>query len=94
MELKPGDYVWVPCEVKPGPFSNERFVRVQSGGEDWVGFVNTMHLKDSSISTGRTEISARVNAVEGGNFTARLPGHAVGNSTQFRGGLSEVASPA
>ena len=47
MALKPGALIWLPCEVKPGPFPNERLVKVASrAGEDWVGFVDVRYLKE------------------------------------------------
>jgi len=39
MSLRPGARIWIPCEVKPGPFSDERMVRVQSQAGEWLGFV-------------------------------------------------------
>src|SRR3989442_4139595 len=30
MSLSVGQYVWIPCEVKPGPFSDQRIVHINS----------------------------------------------------------------
>jgi hypothetical protein len=47
MALKIGTRVWVPCEVKPGPFSDERFVKICVNGENpWLGFVPVDRLKE------------------------------------------------
>lgn len=73
-EVKPGRYVWIACEVKPGPFSNERMVKVVSAsGEEWLGFVPETELKDL-IPSGSTSIRALVIDVHGSHFSARLPG--------------------
>ena len=53
---------WLPCEVRPGPFSNERLVRVPLSGEDWVGFVQDHHLCPP-VQEGRSWV--RVKAPEG-----------------------------
>ena len=89
MDLKPGSIIWVPCEVKPGPFSNERLVRVQSSGESWVGFVDVRCLKDT-VQEGPTSVRARVVSVEKESFTAELPGHSVAASRFFHGSRSNV----
>jgi hypothetical protein len=50
-----GENVCVPCEVKKGPFSDERMVKI---GEA-VAFVNTRFLK-SPIETGKTTVIAQI----------------------------------
>ena len=40
MSLRSGMRIWLPCEVKPGPFSDERMVRVESMGS-WLAFQGT-----------------------------------------------------
>src|SRR5437867_3584700 len=61
ISLKPGRYVWISCEVKPGPFSDERMVKAVSaiGGDAWVGFAPVSALKDPVVS-GATLIKALV----------------------------------
>lgn len=78
MDLKVGDEVWIPCEVKPGPFSDERMVLVEGGDQGpWIGFVNVSALRDAH---GRTFVRAKVSEVGPTSFSARLPGHsAVGH---------------
>ena len=90
MSLKVGAYVWLPCEVKPGPFSNERMVRVASEYGDWVGFVPVTSLKDP-VSQGRTLIPARVLDIQGDRVLATLPGESL-SSTLLVTGLSQVES--
>ena len=77
MTLSVGRAVWVPCELKPGPFSNERLVRVQGGGpESWVGFVPIWYLQEP-VEEGVTKIRAVVVELQGDHFVARVPGHSV-----------------
>ena len=75
MGLSAGASMWLPCEVKPGPFSDERMVLVTGGDSEWLGFVNTRWLKKRSPE-GRDEVLARVVDVDGPTFRARIPGEA------------------
>ena len=79
MNLKPGMVVWIPCEVKPGPFSNERSVLVNTLGNPWVGFVEVTFLQDE-IHAGATRIKGQIAAIKGNNIIVALPGHPVGSS--------------
>lgn len=88
MEFRAGAHIWIPCEVKPGPFSDERLVRVQSDRGEWLGFVNLRSLKDP-IPEGRTQILALVEEVHNGEFSARLPGEAL-RPALFKGPTSKV----
>lgn len=90
MPVEVGAYVWLPCEVKPGPFSNERMVRVASEFGDWVGFVPESSLKDP-VRQGRTLIPALVIDVQGDRLSAMLPGAAL-SSTVLLTTLSQVES--
>jgi len=76
MSLRSGTRIWLPCEVKPGPFSDERMVRVESESGRWLGFVPVAFLREP-IEEGPTFISAVVAEIRGACFTARLPGHPV-----------------
>ena len=76
MALALGATVWIPCEVKPGPFSNERLVRVDGRPEPWVGFVPVWYLREP-LDHGATEVRAVVAALHDDRFLARIPGHAV-----------------
>lgn len=84
MQLRPGVRIWIPCEVKPGTFSHERMVRVETGAGEWLGFVDVGLVKDREIAEGATFVLATVEQVVGERFTARLPGHAV-RSMLFEG---------
>ena len=90
MGLQIGDQVWLPCEVKPGPFSDERLVRVQTENVEWLGFVPVFALKDS-ITQGNTFIRASIVEVAGDRFMAKLPGHPITTSL-FQGLVSKVES--
>lgn len=76
MVLSPGTSMWLPCKVKPGPFSDERMVLVNGEDGEWGGFVNTRWLKKRH-SVGEDEVLARVVAVDGPTFRARIPGEAL-----------------
>jgi hypothetical protein len=88
MALQAGTKVWLPCDVKPGPFSDERLVLVCDGGREWMGFVPENRLREP-ISEGRTSVLASVVSVLGEKFQARLPGSAL-MSTLFEGLVSRA----
>lgn len=84
MSLSVGQYVWIPCEVKPGPFSDERLVRVNSPVVDsavtvWTGFVPAARLREP-IEAGSTGVTAIVVDVSDDRFLAQLVGDAFSNS--------------
>ena len=89
VDLPIGSRMWLPCEVKPGPFTNERMVLVQGEGNPWFGFVNTLWLKDGN-DEGADEVLAKVVEVTKDRFRARIPGSAP-QSTLFEGRLERVA---
>ena len=78
-----GARMWLPCEVKPGPFPDERMVLVKADGSEWFGFVNVRWLKNS-IEDGANDVLARVVNIEGPIFSALIPGNAP-NSGLFEG---------
>ena len=88
MTLDAGDIVWIPCEVKPGPFSDERGVRLSSPFMEWVGFVPVVYLLDP-ILEGETKIRAVVVDVQNDRFSARIPGE--GTSSTLYGELISKA---
>ena len=75
--------MWLPCEVKPGPFADERMVLVIADDSEWFGFVNVRWLKKQG-SEKQDEVQARVVDVEGHTFRARIPGNAL-QSELFQG---------
>jgi hypothetical protein len=90
VQVEVGAYVWLSCEVKPGPFSDERMVRVASETGYWVGFVPASCLKDP-VREGRTSIPALVIDVQGDRLSAMLPGASL-SSTLLVTALSRVES--
>ena len=78
MKLDVGNIVWVPCEVKPGPFSSERRVRISSPVGEWIGFVPVQYLHEPIVE-GRTTVRVRVVGVQGESFSARVPGQSITN---------------
>lgn len=89
MQLRAGVRIWIPCEVKPGPFSDERMVRVETQAGEWLGFVDVGLLQDREVAEGKTSVLATVESVGSGRFTARLPGHAV-RSLLFEGSTDKA----
>ena len=83
MSLSPGASMWLPCEVKAGPFSDERMVLVIADDSEWFGFVNVRWLKKKGLED-QDEVLARVVDVEGPTFRARIPGSAL-QSELFQG---------
>ena len=76
MSLFPGARMWLPCEVKPGPFSDERVVLVVAEDSEWLGFVNVRWLRRHG-SEDRDEVLAKVVDIDGPTFHARIPGNAL-----------------
>ena len=75
MPLQVGSEVWIPCEVKPGPFSNERLARIQLPAGPWLGFVDTGALRDP-VETGNTYVLARITDIDDTQVTVIVQGHA------------------
>jgi hypothetical protein len=88
MTLRLGARIWVPCEVKTGPFPDERVVRVTSAAGDAVAFVPTALLA-KPIEEGKTYVRTVVVDVRDQEFTSRLPGDSLGSGT-FHGDLAGV----
>lgn len=76
MGLHVGNVVLINCEVKPGPFPNERKVRCASSLSEWIGFVPVSFLEEPILS-GETKLRATVNSVQNGKFSARIPGEGI-----------------
>lgn len=89
MSIRKGTRIWIPCEVKEGPFPDERVVRVHSARGDSLAFVRTAYLKDLIVE-GDTFVRAVVVDVRGDKFIAELPGQEI-NSKEFEGETSEVS---
>jgi hypothetical protein len=88
MNLRSGTKIWIPCEVKPGPFSNERLVRVELPSGQWTGFVEVGALKDP-IEEGETAVLGTVVTVENNMVSLRFPGRSL-TSGESRGQVSQV----
>jgi hypothetical protein len=79
-ELRVGNPVWIRCEVKKGPFPDERLVRVHSAFGEWLAFISSHLLKDTDITEGQTEVPAIVVQVSGDHYLAKLPGSSLTTS--------------
>jgi len=88
MILRVGGFFWIPCEVKPGPFSDERVARIADADAEWVGFVATSSLQ-SPIEEGRTALKAVILDVNGSRYLAQPVGYGVDAST-FQATLERV----
>lgn len=88
MNLTVGAEIWLPCEVRPGPFSDERLVRVASETGAVVSFVPASAIREDD-DTRRTFVVARIVAVSESTFEARLPGHPV-SSAPFLGMIARA----
>ena len=77
--LRVGVGVWMPCQVRRGPFPDERMVLVRWEGSEWSGFVNTEWLRHG-VEQGDDEVLAKITAVEGRRLTAIMPGSPFGSS--------------
>jgi hypothetical protein len=58
-EMKKGMPVWISCDVRGGPFPNERRVLIKTGISEWFGFVSTSELKDK-VPEGKDHVRAVV----------------------------------
>ena len=90
MVLEPGATIWLPCEVKPGPFTNERLARIDLPSGTWVGFVTVDHLREP-IEAGHTAVLAMVTEVEGDHFRATIPGHGLASNAVY-GDIDKVVA--
>jgi hypothetical protein len=79
MALVVGQHVWVPCEVRPGPFSNERIVKVDSPVGNWIGFIHTSQLRHP-VTAGSTEATVLVVEVHNDRFRAQPLGQPLSNT--------------
>jgi hypothetical protein len=83
MTLHVGTRIWIPCRVKPGPFSDERTIVVSTDDSDWSGFVNVRWLK-SRGDNDNDQVLATVVSIDGTTFAARIRGDAL-HDRLFRG---------
>lgn len=88
MGYEAGRLVWIPCEVKPGPFSDERIIRIPSERGEWVAFVNINELRNP-VAEGPTFVRAVILNVDGGHFNARIAGEPVASSF-YEGALNRI----
>ena|SRR5438093_3511430 len=84
MSLSIGQRVWIPCEVKPGPFSDQRMVNISSPAVDsavsrWTGFVPITELREP-IEYGSTSVAAIVINVLQDRFFAQPVGDPFANT--------------
>jgi hypothetical protein len=73
MPLRVGSHAWIPCEVLPGPFPDERLIRVEVPDGVCSGYVDPLMLRDD-IAQGRTAVRATILDVNQSVVAAGLPG--------------------
>jgi hypothetical protein len=66
--------VWLPCEVKGGPFPNERRIYVNIDESEWFGFVDISQLK-AKVDEGADYIRAVVTGVQPERVVLSIRGH-------------------
>lgn len=76
--LSVGQRVWVPCQVKSGPFADERMVRVSSPVGTWAGFVSTANLAEPT-TLGENGAAVLVRVIGDQRFTAEPIGEPLAN---------------
>jgi hypothetical protein len=66
--------IWLACEVRGGPFPDERIIHVRgSQGGDWHGFVNVRQLK-TGVNSGQDRVQGLVLAVEKNHLVVGIEG--------------------
>lgn len=81
-----GARIWIPCEVRPGPFPDERMAKVGQ----WTGFVPVTCL-EAPVESGSTRLLATILEVGTDTYTVALPGDALTGRTA-QGSLGELTS--
>jgi hypothetical protein len=71
MKFKPGQEVWVACEVKPGPL-DEKYIVVETTKGPISGFVKNDQLRDPNAL--QTRVRSRLLEVHRGTAKVRLRG--------------------
>jgi hypothetical protein len=93
-EIKKGMVVWLPCEVRSGPFPNERRIYVKHDNGEWFGFVDVSQLKNK-VKQGSDYVRATVIGVQDERVVLGIRGQApaskpIETRPSFVGGLSPV----
>lgn len=78
-EIKTGMMIWIPCEVKGGPFPNERRAYLKLNGTEWFGFVDVSQLKDK-VPEGHDFVRATVIGVQKERVALGIHGQAPASS--------------
>jgi hypothetical protein len=58
-EITKGMIILLPCEVNGGPFPDERRIYVNTGIDEWFGFVNISEL-ENKVARGKDRVRALV----------------------------------
>ena len=60
--IRKGMMVWIPCDVRSGPFPNERRIYIKLEQNEWFGFVDESQLRER-VREGSDHVQARVVAI-------------------------------
>jgi len=93
--IKSGMTVWVSCDVRPGPFPNERKVYIKLDNNEWFGFVDVSQLKNK-VESGPDFVQATVIGVRDERVVLGIRGQSpasrpIETNTSVIGGLSPVS---
>jgi len=88
-ELKRGMSIWLPCEVRGGPFPDERIAYVKSTRGEWFGFVNVAELKEGVIS-GKDRVRGVVLALRSDHIVVGIEGQSPTTSKSIHADPSSI----
>jgi len=88
-KIKKGMTIWLPCEVRKGPFPDERIAYVKTTRGEWFGFVNAKELKNK-VPSGKDFIRGIVLAVSSDHIVVGIEGQSPTTSNSLRADPSVV----
>ena len=81
--IKEGASIWLPCEVRRGPFPDERIVYVKTTRGEWFGFVNVKELKNK-VASGQDFVRGVVLAVGSDHIVVGIEGQSPTTSSSMQ----------
>ncbi len=82
-QITKGKSIWLPCEVRGGPFPDERIVYVKSKLGEWFGFVNVKELKNKTQS-GKDYVRGVVLGVSSDHIVVAIEGQSPTTSNSLQ----------
>lgn len=71
MAFQAGDFIGIACEVKPGPFDDEKVVTVETVSGPISGFVKDTELREMN---GRWEVRGQIQELKGETLKVMIYG--------------------